>query len=77
MWAESITAPMYAPLSDRIGRRPIIIVLTFLFGVFAVGFGLVQSVWAAVVVRACRKPRPHVARSAIDRRAWKSRPSCW
>jgi MFS family permease len=51
MVAEAISAPLYAPLADRIGRRPIIIFLLFLWGFFAVGFGLVQNVWSAVLVR--------------------------
>lgn len=54
MAAEGITAPMYAPLSDKIGRRPIIITLLFFWGIFAIGFGLVGSVWAAVIMRGCR-----------------------
>lgn len=53
MLAEAFSAPLYAPLSDRIGRRPIIIVLLFLWCLFAVGFGFVESVWSAIFVRGC------------------------
>ena len=55
MVTEAIIAPMYAPLADRVGRRPVMLTLTALWGVFAVGFGLVQSVWAAIVMRGCRE----------------------
>lgn len=55
MVTEAIAAPLYAPLADRIGRRPIVLTLTAIWAIFAIGFGLVQSVWAAVFMRGCRK----------------------
>ncbi|CAD6578555.1 MAG: hypothetical protein TREMPRED_002215 [Tremellales sp. Tagirdzhanova-0007] len=53
MITEAFTAPLYAPLADRIGRRPVIIVLEVLFGFLAISFGFVESAWSAVLVRAC------------------------
>lgn len=51
MIAEATTAPLYAPLSDKIGRRPIIVVLLVFWSVGGLGFGLCQSVWSAVLMR--------------------------
>ena len=45
MVTEAIMGPLYAPLSGRLGRRPVVLVLQCMWGVFAIGFGLVQSVW--------------------------------
>ncbi|ORY34238.1 major facilitator superfamily domain-containing protein [Naematelia encephala] len=53
MVTEACCAPLYAPIADRLGRRPIILVLIFLFGVCAIAFGFVKDVWSAVIVRAC------------------------
>ncbi|RSH81462.1 hypothetical protein EHS25_006819 [Saitozyma podzolica] len=51
MVCEAFTAPLYAPLADRLGRRPVLLVCLLFWGVFAVCFGLVQSVWATIVMR--------------------------
>jgi len=53
MVTEAISAPLYAMLADRIGRRPIEIALLILWSGFAMGFGLVENVWSAVIVRGC------------------------
>ena len=55
MVTEAITAPIYAVLGDRFGRRPVILILLFLWGIAAIGFGLVQTVLATVVMRGCRE----------------------
>jgi len=55
MVAEAVSAPFYAPLSDKLGRRPVILVLLVLWAVGGVGFGLCQSVWSAVAMRAYRE----------------------
>jgi MFS family permease len=55
MVAEALSAPLYAPLSDKIGRRPIIVVLLIFWAVGGLGFGLCRSVWSAVVMRAWRE----------------------
>ncbi|GFZ52020.1 hypothetical protein JCM24511_09792 [Saitozyma sp. JCM 24511] len=51
MVCEALTAPLYAPLADRLGRRPVLLVCLLFWGLFAVCFGLVQSVWATIVMR--------------------------
>jgi MFS family permease len=55
MVCEAFTAPLYAPLADRLGRRPVLLVCLLFWGVFAVCFGLVQSVWATIVMRGTRE----------------------
>lgn len=55
MVTEALVAPLYAPLADRLGRRPVVLVLTMFWGIFAVGFGLVQTVWGAIIMRGCRE----------------------
>lgn len=57
MVTEALSAPLYAPLSDRIGRRPIIVVLLIFWAIGGLGFGLCQSVWSAVLMRAWRESR--------------------
>jgi MFS family permease len=54
MVTEAISAPFYAPLSDRFGRRPVVLVLLVLWAVGGAGFGLCESVWSAVAMRAYR-----------------------
>lgn len=55
MVTEAFSAPLYAPLADRVGRRPVILVLIVIWGILAMGFGLVKTVWAAVLLRGgCR-----------------------
>jgi len=51
MITEAITAPLYAPLADSHGRRPVFLICVFMWGFGAVAFGLVNSVWAAVMMR--------------------------
>lgn len=53
MCCEAITAPIYAPLADRLGRRPVFLGCLFFWGIFAVCFGFVQSVGMAIVMRGC------------------------
>ncbi|WVF66037.1 hypothetical protein IAT40_000775 [Kwoniella sp. CBS 6097] len=51
MGAEAISAPFYGPLADRFGRRPILIILELLWGLFGTLFGLSTSVWMAIMLR--------------------------
>ncbi|KAK8845553.1 hypothetical protein IAR55_006268 [Kwoniella newhampshirensis] len=53
MVTESIMAPFYAPLADRFGRRPVLIILILLWGVFGVAFGFSKTVWTVIMLRAC------------------------
>jgi MFS family permease len=55
MATEAILAPFYAPIGDKYGRRPVILLLTALWGVLAMGFGLSTSVLVAVLLRGCRR----------------------
>lgn len=52
MVTEAISAPIYAPLADRYGRRPVFILLVFLWGVFALAFGYASGPWEVVLFRA-------------------------
>ncbi|KAI9635727.1 major facilitator superfamily domain-containing protein [Dioszegia hungarica] len=51
MISEAISAPLFAPLADSYGRRPVFLICVFLWGAGAVSFGFVGSVMAAVVCR--------------------------
>ncbi|OCF44118.1 hypothetical protein I317_02072 [Kwoniella heveanensis CBS 569] len=51
MGTEAISAPFYGPLADRFGRRPVLIVLELLWGVFGTLFGFSTSVWMAIMMR--------------------------
>jgi len=53
MATEAVIAPFYAPIGDKYGRRPVVLVLIAFWGVFAMGFGLSGSVITAVVMRGC------------------------
>ncbi|XAO26623.1 hypothetical protein I312_105461 [Cryptococcus bacillisporus CA1280] len=53
MVTESLSAPIYAPLADRFGRRPVLIVLEIMWGVFGVAFGFSSTVWAVIILRGC------------------------
>jgi len=55
MATEAIVAPLYAPIGDRFGRRPVILILTACWGLFAMGFGTAKSVLVAVVLRGARE----------------------
>lgn len=55
MVTEAVLAPVYAPMGDKFGRRPVILTLLVFWGLFAMGFGMVKSVLIAVVLRGCRK----------------------
>lgn len=55
MATEAVIAPFYAPIGDKYGRRPVVLVLIAFWGVFAMGFGLSGSVITAVVMRGCRE----------------------
>ncbi|TXT16068.1 hypothetical protein VHUM_00571 [Vanrija humicola] len=52
MVTEAVTAPMYAPLADRYGRRAVFVPLVALWAVLALAFGFVKSAVSAVGVRA-------------------------
>ncbi|KAL1413255.1 DNA ligase (ATP) [Vanrija albida] len=52
MVTEAITAPMYAPLADRYGRRAVFIPLVALWGVFSLAFGFASNAVTAVLMRA-------------------------
>lgn len=49
---EAVSAPFYAVLGDKVGRRPVIIVLIFIFGLSGMAYGFVTSVWMAILGRA-------------------------
>ncbi|OXG20565.1 hypothetical protein C366_02100 [Cryptococcus neoformans Tu401-1] len=53
MVTESLSAPIYAPLADRFGRRPVLIVLEIMWGVFGVAFGFSSTVWVVIILRGC------------------------
>lgn len=53
MVTESVAAPLYAPLADRLGRRTVFVPLVGLWGAFSVAFGFAQSPWGAIFFRAC------------------------
>jgi MFS family permease len=55
MATEAVIAPFYAPIGDKYGRRPVVLVLIAFWGIFAMGFGLSGSVITAVVMRGCRE----------------------
>jgi MFS family permease len=55
MATEAVIAPFYAPIGDKYGRRPVVLVLIAFWGVFAMGFGLSRSVITAVFMRGCRE----------------------
>jgi MFS family permease len=55
MVTEAIMAPLYAPIGDRFGRRPVVLILTACWGFFAMGFGTAQSVLVAVALRGARE----------------------
>jgi MFS family permease len=54
MATEALSAPLYAPLADGIGRRPVLLGCLVFWGIFAAGFGLVANVMAAIVMRGAR-----------------------
>ncbi|WWC85817.1 uncharacterized protein L201_000684 [Kwoniella dendrophila CBS 6074] len=51
MATEAMSAPFYGPLADRYGRRPVIISLMSMWGVFGVAFGFCKNVWSAIILR--------------------------
>jgi MFS family permease len=65
MATEAVIAPFYAPIGDKYGRRPVVLVLIAFWGVFAMGFGLSGSVITAVVMRGCSEFIP--SRCCTDR----------
>lgn len=55
MVAEALTAPFFGPLADRYGRRPVFLACVGLWGLGAIAFGLVRSVWTVILTRAFRE----------------------
>ncbi|WVQ80872.1 hypothetical protein IAT38_002979 [Cryptococcus sp. DSM 104549] len=53
MVTESVSAPLYAPLANRFGRRPVLIVLEVMWGLFGMAFGLSKTVSAVIMARGC------------------------
>ncbi|ODN96307.1 hypothetical protein I350_08329 [Cryptococcus amylolentus CBS 6273] len=53
MATESVSAPFYGPLADRYGRRPVLIGLEILWGVFGLLFGFSRTVWTVIIFRMC------------------------
>ncbi|OCF59654.1 hypothetical protein L486_02326 [Kwoniella mangroviensis CBS 10435] len=51
MGTEAISAPFYGPLADKYGRRPVLISLMSMWGVFGVAFGFCKSVWSTIILR--------------------------
>jgi sugar phosphate permease len=47
-----LTAPLYGLMSDRLGRKPVLIFGLLGAAVFMVAFGLSRSLGAAVICRA-------------------------
>lgn len=66
MATEAVIAPFYAPIGDKYGRRPVVLVLIAFWGIFAMGFGLSGSVITAVVMRGCRELIHTIIRSITD-----------
>ena len=54
MVAEACSAPFYAPLADKVGRRPVFITLLALWAIGGVAFGFCTTVWTAVLMRTWR-----------------------
>jgi len=55
MVAETFTAPLYAPLADKFGRRTVLIPTLFGWGAFALAFGFATGPTMAVFWRGCRE----------------------
>ncbi|WWC58113.1 uncharacterized protein I303_100648 [Kwoniella dejecticola CBS 10117] len=52
MATEAMSAPIYGPLADKYGRRPVMICLNAMWGVFGIAFGLSKTVYTAIMFRA-------------------------
>lgn len=48
---EAIAAPFYVAPADRYGRRPVILFCISLWGVSAVVFGFMRSLFGIIVMR--------------------------
>lgn len=70
MLSEATTAPFYAVLGDRVGRRPVIIVLIFLFGLLGMAYGFVTSVWMAILGRFASTKTRLVLRALLAYAQW-------
>lgn len=51
---EAIAAPFYVAPADRYGRRPIILCCIGLWGVSAVAFGSMKTVFGIIAMRSTR-----------------------
>lgn len=58
MIAEVITAPLFGPLGDRYGRRPVFLICVCFWGVGSVAFGLTQRLWTVILTRGFREYLP-------------------
>lgn len=55
MLTEAMTAPLFAPLADRYGRRPMFLICVFFWGIGAGLFGFVGNVYLTVLARGFRE----------------------
>ncbi|KAL7418720.1 hypothetical protein Q5752_006403 [Cryptotrichosporon argae] len=53
MVTEAVSAPLYAPVADRLGRKPVFVPILALWGIFATAFGFASGPWSTVVLRGC------------------------
>ncbi|WWC66835.1 uncharacterized protein I206_100742 [Kwoniella pini CBS 10737] len=52
MATEAMSAPFYGPIADRYGRRPVLILLNAMWGVFGIAFGFSKTVLTIILLRA-------------------------
>ncbi|MHA1399081.1 MAG: MFS transporter [Candidatus Heimdallarchaeaceae archaeon] len=54
MISRAFLAPFYGKMSDRVGRKPVIVVGLGLYIILTFGYGLAQSFYALFIVRFCQ-----------------------